>query len=97
MQRLLQALSKELVMFLLIMRSKMGAKARLAETFEIGVHSAQVFVGHHNPVDSCSSEPQETRKRTPFGPEFHTGRSSSFGHRSAAVVPISTEHDSSIA
>lgn len=83
--------------FLLIRRSKQGARATLATDFEAACEAGRVFVGTHNKVDGCSTERHEEMRRTFYGPKFSCSRSSSFGHKSATVTPVGLDFETDIA
>lgn len=75
-------------MFLLHCKATHHNTVRLFTTFDHAWASAQRFVGDHNPVDGCSTEPTF---RHLDGKGSWIARSTSFGYRRATVVPVSTE------
>lgn len=63
-------------------------RIHLVRTWDAALATAREFVGAHNPVDGCSTEPREylsVSKET-----FRSSRSTSFGVRQAVVVPVQT-------
>jgi len=76
-------------MFLLHSQSKHSNEVRLFEDYDQAWSAALEFVGPHNPVDGCSMEPT-TRHLDEAG--SWVARSTSFGYRRAAVVPVSTDY-----
>ena len=54
------------------------------DTFEPAWQRAEAFVGIHNPVDGCSTEP----RKAAHGVEHTVTRGTSFGQRTAKVAVI---------
>lgn len=73
-------------MFLLHIQATHRNSVQLFPDFETAWAAAEEFVGPHNPVDGCSTEPTA---RHLGAKGSWIARSTSFGYRRAAVVPIS--------
>lgn len=80
-------------LFLLITDLKGRRSARLYESATTAEEIARKFVGDHNPVDGCSSEPRAESYGGKNGTVFYISRSSSFGTRRASVYPIGTDFE----
>jgi hypothetical protein len=80
-------------MFLLHTQAQHHNRVQLFPDFMTAWNAALEFVGLHNPVDGCSTEPV-TRHLDEMG--SWVARSTSFGYRRAAVVPVSTEISSTL-
>lgn len=72
-------------MFLLLVKSKSVEGARLFTDWDDACARAREWVGAHNPVDGCSSEPREFTK----GQRFRVERQTSFGRRAATANVVS--------
>jgi len=75
-------------MFLLQTRSKFWDTVELFENRDEAIAKGREFVGKHNPVDSCSTEPVEVDNRHPV--LWTCYRSSSFGLYQAWVHSATT-------
>jgi hypothetical protein len=80
-------------MFLLLKELKGHKTAQLVEDPAYAEQLARAFVGDHNPVDGCSTEPHAESFGGPNGTRFYISRSSSFGTRRAEVYPVGTEFE----
>jgi hypothetical protein len=79
--------------FLLIKQSKHNISVQLAQEFNDAVEAGKEFVGEHYPADGCSTVPIRSFRDGKNGPEFHTSRSTSFGTRSATVIPVGEQFE----